>query len=71
MLHRIHTRKAPTLKDLLDQVDAATYRLGLDALWTGHKDGRIYIWREGHNAELSIEPKTKYLYELDEMEVVR
>ncbi len=71
MLHRIRLTKAPTLKKLLDQVDAATYCLGEDALWTGYKDGRIYIWREGHYTELAIEPRAKYLYELDEVEVVR
>lgn len=71
MLHRIHVKKAPTAKDLLEQVDAATHLLGLDAMWTGHKDGRIYLWREGHYVDMGIEPKTKYLFVVDREEIFR
>jgi len=56
---RICITKAPTLKDLLDQVAAAIDGLGKDALWTGYEDGRIYMWRKDKNIDQAIEPKTK------------
>lgn len=71
MVQRVQIRRAPTVKDLLDQVDAATYLLGLDALWTGYKDGRIYMWREDKDVELCIEPKTLYRCATALAEVVR
>jgi len=61
--------KAPTLKDLRDQIDIAIYRLGKDALWTGYEDGRIYMWRENKDVEMSIKPKTKYQCETAQAEV--
>lgn len=70
MGHRTHIRRAPTLKDLLDQVDAATYLLGLDALWSGHEDGNIYVWCKNRAAGMVIEPKTKYLLKVGKTEVV-
>jgi hypothetical protein len=60
MTHRICVTKAPTLKDLLDQVAAAVDGLGKDALWTGYEDGRIYMWRKDKDVDRGIEPNTKY-----------
>lgn len=60
MTHRTCVTRAPTLKDLLDQVTAAVDGLGKDALWTGYEDGRIYVWRKDKDVELSIEPSAQY-----------
>jgi len=70
MTDRTYITKAPTLKDLLDQVAAAIDGLGKDALWTGYEDGRIYIWRKDKNIDRAIEPKTKYLCETEKVEVI-
>ena len=70
MTHRTCITKAPTIKDLLDQVTAAVDGLGKDALWTGYEDGRIYMWRKDKDIDRAIEPKTKCLCETEKVEVI-
>jgi|LGOV01.1.fsa_nt_gb hypothetical protein len=50
--------KAPTLKDLYDQVGEAIKILGADAEWAGHNSGTICIWGQTRWLFLAIEPQS-------------
>lgn len=58
---KVHTRQAKNLLDLITLIAEAIGELGVDASWTGYKDGTLNMWSQEDGPILAIEPAAKPL----------